>query len=302
MELTVDSRDRLDKFLARTLTGLSRSKLVRHIEEGLILVDGDVEKPSFMVEPGMLIEVSDLVDRPAHDLSPADIPLDVLYEDEALLVVNKPRGLATHPATSLKEPSLVNALLGRSTVLSSVGEDFRPGIVHRLDKETTGLLVVAKTDAAHANLAEQIASKTADRRYFAIVGERVTRERFIVDAPIRRDPRDRMRMTVHSEGKPARTHVIRVAELDGGAVLAIRLETGRTHQIRVHLSAVNLSVKGDTLYSKPPYNVGPLQLHAAYLAFAHPSTGERIVVFAYPPDDFEHAGTATRAAIEQWTS
>src|SRR5947209_2301782 len=147
----------------------SRSKLARIVDSGEVLVDGQVQKPSFQLLPGMVVQLDEPPEAEAHDLSPADIPLDIVFEDEHLLVVNKPRGLAAHPAASLKEPSLVNALLFRPHGLSSGSGEFRPGIVHRLDKDTTGLLVVAKTDSVHVQLAKQIEQKDAIRRYVAVV-------------------------------------------------------------------------------------------------------------------------------------
>ena len=286
INLVAESAERLDRFLARRLPEHSRTKLVRLIEAGEVTVDGVVQKPSFKLEPGMEIALDEPQEKAAHDLTPADIPLDVVYEDDAMLIVNKSRGLASHPAASLDEPSLVNALLARGTRLSEVGESFRPGIVHRLDKETTGLMVVAKTDAAHVALAKQMEGRTAERRYLAVVGGAVERERFIVDMPIGRDPKHRVRMGVVPDGKPARTHVKRLATLDAGTLLACRLETGRTHQIRVHLAYHAMPVLGDALYAPRAERDGPLQLHAAYLALDHPSEGRRLVFHAEPDEEF----------------
>src|SRR5579862_1072974 len=152
MRLICDQAERLDRFLARSLPHISRTRLARLIQESAVLVDGDPEKPAFRLEPGMEVDLEPPGETPAHELTPYPMALDIVFEDEILLVVNKPRGLATHPAPTLKEPSLVNALLAHGTSLSSGSSPFRPGIVHRLDKDTTGLLIVAKTDAAHANL------------------------------------------------------------------------------------------------------------------------------------------------------
>lgn len=286
MEFLAEAPERLDRFLAQRLPEHSRTKLARLVEAGEVTVDGAPQKPSFRLEPGMRVALAEPEEKAAHDLTPADIPLDVVYEDEALLVVNKPRGLASHPASSLHEPSLVNALLARGTILSDVGEAFRPGIVHRLDKETTGLMVVAKTDAAHVALARQIEGKTAERRYLAVVAGDVERERFIIDMPIGRDPKHRVRMGVVPDGKPARTHVKRLTRLDAGTMLACRLETGRTHQIRVHLAYHAMPVLGDALYAPKAYREGPLQLHAAYLAIDHPTGGRRLAFHAAPDEEF----------------
>ncbi len=297
MILIADGRERLDVFLARHMPHHSRTRLARLISEGGVLVDGVVGKPSLGLEPGMEVSLEEPAPTAPHDLSPADIPLDVRYEDADLLIVNKPRGLAAHPASSLKEPSLVNALLARSHSLSTAGGDFRPGIVHRLDKETTGLMVVAKNDAAHVRLAKQIESKAAERRYLAVVAGELEQDRFVVNAPMARDKRDRLKMAVDPQGKPAVTHIMRVARLAAGTLVVARLETGRTHQIRVHLSAIGHPVLGDTLYAPREYSHGPMQLHAAYLSLRHPATGKRIAVYAPPPDDFLGAEAASEEIV-----
>lgn len=287
MELIAEiAGERLDKFLARMLPEHSRSKLVRLIDEDVVLVQGKPEKSSFKLNAGMMVTLDEPEDAAAHDLTPSAIPLEVVFEDENMLVVNKPRGLAAHPATSLKEPSLVNALLARSHELSTAGGDFRPGIVHRLDKETTGLMLVAKTDYAHVNLAKQIEGKSAERRYFAVVAGTVAEERFRIDAPIARDRKNRFKMAVDPLGRAAATQVLRIARLDAGWLLGLKLETGRTHQIRVHLSSLAMPVLGDMIYAPKAYQTGSLQLHAAYLAFDHPVTGKRVETFAAPPPDF----------------
>lgn len=298
MEFFAEESERLDRFLARRLPEHSRTKLARLVEAGEVTVDGLAQKPSFKLEAGMKVALAEPEDKPAHDLTPFDLALDVVYEDEALLVVNKPRGLASHPASSLNEPSLVNALLARGTKLSEVGEAFRPGIVHRLDKETTGLMVVAKTDAAHVNLARQMEGKTAERRYLALVAGTVERERFVIDMPIGRDPKHRVRMGVVPDGKPARTHVKRLERLDAGTLLACRLETGRTHQIRVHLAYHAMPVVGDALYAPKAVGGGPLQLHAAYLALDHPSDGRRLAFHAAPDEEFLAHGVYDPAALD----
>lgn len=236
-------------------------------------------------------------ESPPHDLSPADVPLSVVYEDADILVVDKPRGLASHPAASLKEPSLVNALLSRRTPLSRAGGEFRPGIVHRLDKDTTGLMIVAKNDRAHAALAAQMESKTAERRYVAVVAGNLEQPRFTVSAPLARSARNRLLMTVDPSGKTAVTHVKRLGRIDAGTVLVCRLETGRTHQIRVHLLAIGHPILGDRLYAPREYASGPLQLHAAYLSFDHPVTGRRIALFVPPDEAFLGADLVSEAAV-----
>lgn len=263
-------------------------------------VDGVLRKPSFRVEPGMLVSLDDVEPTPPHDLTPIPMDLEVVFEDEHLMVINKPRGVATHPAPGLQEATLVNALLARNGDLSSGSADFRPGIVHRLDKETTGLMVVAKTDQAHRHLAVQIAEKSAQRRYVAFAQGKLSHPRLKVDAPIARDPRDRRKMTVDPKGKPAVTHLKVLSEIDGNSLVAARLETGRTHQIRVHLMAAGHPLRGDTIYAKMPWGDGPLQLHAAFLGFIHPETGKAMALFAPPPSDFYHADLVARGEIEIW--
>lgn len=279
---------RLDKFLSERLPAFSRTRLAELILKGKVLVDGKRRRPSFKLEQGMAVTLESLPEeRPPHDLTPVDIPLEVVYEDECLLVVNKPRGMATHPAASLKEPSLVNALLGRNTALSGVGGGFRPGIVHRLDKETTGLIVVAKTDAAHLALARQFANKTAGRVYVAVVHGDLEQERLRIEALIGRDPKNRKRMAVDPKGKPAVTHVMRLARLEKGTLVACKLETGRTHQIRVHLAAAGHPVVGDPVYGKREDAAPAMMLHAARLSFVHPASGKRMEFTKAPPGDFE---------------
>lgn len=285
MELTADRDERLDRFLARVLPTHSRTKLAKLVEAGVVLVGGKPAKRSMRLELGMIVRLDTPAENAPHDLTPADIALDVVFEDDSLLVINKPRGLATHPAASLKAPSLVNALLARTHGLSNAGS-FRPGIVHRLDKETTGLIVVAKTDSAHVALARQIAEKRAERRYVAVVVGDLEQERFSIDAPIARDHSNRLRMAAVTGGKAAVTHVKKLRRLDQGSLCALRLETGRTHQIRVHLRAIGHPVVGDSLYARLERSGGAMQLHAAFLAFDHPATGASVSFFQAPPPDF----------------
>lgn len=291
---------RLDKFLSEQLPDHSRSKLAKMIDDGEVTVNGEPSKSSYKLRIGDIVELEEPENTEAHDLTPFPMDLDVVFEDEHLMIVNKPRGLASHPAASLKEPSLVNVLLARGGELSTAGGEFRPGIVHRLDKETTGLMVVAKNDIAHADLASQIETKSAHRRYFAVVAGDVDRERFVIDAPIGRNPAQRQLMMVDVKGKNAVTHVKKIARLFEGTLIACRLETGRTHQIRVHLRALGHPIFGDDLYAPKEFKSGPMQLHAAYLAVDHPKTKERIVAFAAPPEDFLGHEKATRELIEEF--
>lgn len=265
-----------------------------------MLVDGVPRKPGFEVRPGMIVDLPDVVETPPHRLEPVAIALDVPYEDDVLLVVNKPRGLAAHPAPNQRSATLVNALLARGHSLSGEAGAYRPGIVHRLDSETTGLMLVAKNDHAHRVLAEQIKAKTAERRYVALVHGCPDQERFRVEAPIGRDPNRRNRMRIDPDGRSAATEAKRLRHLGEGSLMALRLETGRTHQIRVHMLAIGHPVKGDRLYGQGPWAAGPMQLHAAFLAFDHPVSGERMAVYAPPPPDFEAAEWVDRISLELW--
>ncbi len=287
MRFTAEREERLDVFVSRMLPGYSRTKLAAWISSGMVTADGVPEKPRFRLRPGMVVELEEPPERSeAHDLAPADIRIDIVFEDEHMLVVNKPRGLATHPAPSLKEPSLVNALLARGQSLSSAGGSFRPGIVHRLDKATTGLLVVAKSDSVHAALARQFERKTARRTYIAVVEGDLGRDRLTIDAPIGRDPKNRQRMAVVAGGKPAVTQVARLDRIPEGTVVEARLETGRTHQIRVHLAWIKHPVLGDALYAPKRLHSYPAQLHAWKLSFVHPVSGSVLETTAHPPEDF----------------
>jgi 23S rRNA pseudouridine1911/1915/1917 synthase len=292
-----DRQERLDKFLARMLPEHSRTKLTKLVGEDLVRVNGKPTKPSLLLTSGDRVEVaSEPQQTNVHNLDPVQMDLEIVYEDDELLVVNKPRGLATHPAASLKQPSLVNVLLAQHS-LSSGSASYRPGIVHRLDKDTTGLLMVAKTDSAHWKLSVQIAEKTAERRYVAVVYGQLDQDVFRIDAPIARDRANRLRMAIDPKGKHAVTHVKKIGRADPGPVVVVSLETGRTHQIRVHLKAVGHPVVGDPLYSQQKTAL-PLQLHAAFLSFDHPTSGKRISMFAAPPSDFVAQSIVTEEVVK----
>lgn len=299
MRLTAEGKERLDRFVARMMPEHSRTRVTQAIKEGNVLVEGEVvTKPGFDIRPGQVVDVGAIPEPEPHNLEPAAIPLDVRYEDGSLLVVNKPRGMASHPGPGLGPTTLVNALLSRSHDLSTHAGEWRPGIVHRLDKETTGLMIVAKSDRAHRNLAAQIKEKRAMRVYIALVYGSPEHDQFIVDKPIGRHPGVPSLMTVKQGGREAVTHVRVLSRGRGSALVACRLETGRTHQIRVHLSSLGHPVKGDKQYAKKPWNEGPMQLHAALLEFDHPATGARVSVYAGPPQDFE--AEVKREEVERW--
>ncbi|MCW5938830.1 MAG: RluA family pseudouridine synthase [Fimbriimonadaceae bacterium] len=273
-----DEPERLDRFLATRMPDHTRSRLATAIRGGLVRVDGEAaNKAGFMLKPGMRVQVEPIPASEPHNLEPVELPLDVVYEDDWLLVVDKPRGMVTHPTQSFQGPTLVHALLARPHTLSSGQAPYRPGVVHRLDRDTTGLLIVAKTDGAHASLAAQISRREVSRRYVAWVEGIPEQERFTIDAPLGPHPARRTLRAVRAEGKAA-----------------------RTHQIRVHLASCRMPVTGDKLYGSGESS-GPLQLHAASLRFLHPEDGRQVGVFAPPPADFIRRELVKREDVEDWT-
>lgn len=282
---------RLDAFAA-TLPGIvSRAMAQRLIAAGQLTVDGRTAKAGQRLSGGERLAYRVPPAEPAQ-AEPEEIPLEILYEDDALLVVNKPRGMVVHPAAGNRRGTLVNAVLGHAGGLSGIGGVVRPGIVHRLDKDTSGVMVVAKTDAAHLGLAAQFKAHTIDRRYLALIRGRLPAAAGRVEGNIGRHPRHRQRMAVVERGgKPAVTHWRTLAELAGYTLIEARLETGRTHQIRVHLSHIGHPVAGDPTYGGKAGELGlrGQALHAAVLAFVHPVTGETLSFRTPPPADFQGA-------------
>ncbi len=290
---------RLDAWLAgqRRLAsaGLSRSRLQALAVDGYVAVNGSPARPAQRIRSGDAIKVTVPPAVAPADLKPQDIDVAFVYEDEHLVVVDKPAGLPVHPGPGHPDGTLVNALLARCPDIRGIGGELRPGIVHRLDRDTSGLLVVAKTQTAHQRLADQIRDREALKEYQAVAVGLVTPESGTVDAPIGRDPRHRQRMAVTAGGRIARTHYDTREELPGHTLLDVRLETGRTHQIRVHLAYAGYPVFGDDVYGKGSALLGRQFLHAARLGFRHPATGEWMEHCADLPGDLQAVLTALRS-------
>lgn len=292
IELTVSPEDvgeRLDKYLSEQIEGLSRSAASRLIFEGKVTVGQSAVKKNYKTADGDMITV--LTDDPQPvDVLPEDIPLDIVYEDADLLVVNKPKDMVVHPAPGHFSGTLVNALLFHCMDgLSGINGELRPGIVHRIDKNTSGLLVVAKSDKAHAGLSEQIKDHSFTREYLAVAYGNIKEDERTVDAPIGRHKTDRKRMCVTElNSRPAVTHIKVLERYNGFTYILCRLETGRTHQIRVHLAYIGHPIAGDDVYgpSKVITELRGQCLHAYKLGFVHPVTGEYMEFTADPPESF----------------
>ena len=292
IELTVSPEDvgeRLDKYLSEQIEGLSRSAASRLIFEGKVTVGQSTVKKNYKTADGDIITV--LTDDPQPvDVLPEDIPLDIVYEDADLLVVNKPKDMVVHPAPGHFSGTLVNALMFHCMDgLSGINGELRPGIVHRIDKNTSGLLVVAKSDKAHAGLSEQIKDHSFTREYLAVAYGNIKEDERTVDAPIGRHKTDRKRMCVTElNSRPAVTHIKVLERYNGFTYILCRLETGRTHQIRVHLAYIGHPIAGDDVYgpSKVITELRGQCLHAYKLGFVHPVTGEYMEFTADPPESF----------------
>jgi 23S rRNA pseudouridine1911/1915/1917 synthase len=295
-EFTVrESNMRLDQFLANQHTGLTRSRLHALITEGFVLLNGQSARPSQKVRLGDKVSLTVPPPR-GSDLVPQSIPLTVVYQDDALIVIDKLAGLSVHPGPGHSDGTLVNALLARCPDIKGVGGVIRPGIVHRLDKDTSGLMVVAKTEQAHQSLSAQFKEHTVAKGYLALVIGTVKPADGRVDAPIARDPRNRKRMAVVMGGREARTRYRVIERLNEYSLLEVYPETGRTHQIRVHLTYLGHPLLGDGVYGKRSPLLDRHFLHAHHLGFRHPTSGEPLEFRSALPDDLQHAVESLRSA------
>ena len=297
--------ERLDRFLAGAVPGLSRSQAQRLIDDGHVQVAGRQAKANLALKDGDQVSIELPAPVPTS-AQPEDIPVPVLYEDADLVVVNKPAGMVVHPAAGHNSGTLVNALLHHVDDLSGIGGELRPGIVHRLDKGTSGVMVVAKHDAAHEALARQFADREVDKEYVALVWGVVQAGRRI-DLPIGRDPNDRQKMSARSRrARSAVTRITRAQHLKGVTLCQVAIATGRTHQIRVHLNAIGHPIVGDPTYGgvrqRVPQDLRPVLrlerpfLHAARLAFTHPTEGREMSFDAPLPDDLQQVLDQLREA------
>lgn len=278
---------RIDKVMAGLLSDVTRTQVQNWIKSEHILVNGAPVKTNYKVQPGDEISYEKTEEVPL-EINPENIPLDIVYEDESVVVINKPSGMVVHPSKGHLSGTLVNALLYHVNELSTGTQTIRPGIVHRIDKDTSGLLVIAKNNASHQKLAQQFLDHSIEREYFALVHGEVQHEEGTIDAPISRMLTNRLKRTVAKGGKDAITHFTRVEQFDNFTLVKLRLETGRTHQIRVHMNFINHPVVGDPTYG-PSDTVAKTgqYLHAGVLGFDHPVTGKRLYFEAPFPDFFE---------------
>lgn len=280
---------RLDAYVSSQSEELTRTAAQRLIEQGNILVNGKKQKVSYKVSTGDIITIEE-VEAQEIELKAQDIPIEIIYEDNDIIVVNKPKGMVVHPANGNPDGTLVNAIMAIcKDSLSGIGGEIRPGIVHRLDKDTSGLLIVAKNDKAHVNMSEQIKNHEVKKTYIALVRGIVKENEATIDMPIGRSNSDRKKMAVNKNGRNAITHIKVLKRYDRYTLLEVNIETGRTHQIRVHLSHIGYPIIGDYTYSngKNEFGVVGQCLHAKQLEFKHPITGQDMKLEAPLPEYFE---------------
>ncbi|RGW12845.1 RluA family pseudouridine synthase [Enterococcus asini] len=278
---------RIDKVLSQELVDYSRSQIQQWLKDERVMVNGTTVKANYKVKAGDQVTIA--VPEPTIlELTPENIPLEIVYEDEDVAVVNKPQGMVVHPSAGHPNGTLVNALLFHMQNLSSINDVIRPGIVHRIDKDTSGLLMIAKNDFAHESLAKQLKEKTSLRKYVALVHGVIPHEKGVIDAPIGRSKTDRKMQAVIEEGKPAVTHFQVLERFADFTLVELQLETGRTHQIRVHMKYIGYPLAGDPVYGPKKTLPGEGQfLHAQVLGFEHPRTGEFLTFTAPLPEVFQ---------------
>jgi len=284
-----DSKNRIDAYLAGK-TEYSRVTIQRLIDEEKITVNGKKTKASYKVQNGDKISIIK-EEAKEIELKAQDIPLEILYEDKDIIVVNKPKGMVVHPANGNPDGTLVNAIMAIcKDSLSGIGGEIRPGIVHRLDKDTSGVIIIAKNDKAHINLSEQIKNHEVEKTYIALVRGNVKENEATINMPIGRSTKDRKKMAVTKTGKNAVTHFKVISRYNNYTLLEVKIETGRTHQIRVHLSEIGYPIIGDTVYSngKNEWGVVGQCLHAKSIKFKHPITGKEMFIEAKLPKYFEN--------------
>ena len=280
---------RLDAYIAKMKSDISRTMIQKLIEEGNILVNGKSKKISYKVQIGDEIELN-IPEAKEIELKAENIPVEVVYEDNDIIVVNKPKGMVVHPANGNPDGTLVNAIMAMcKDSLSGIGGEIRPGIVHRLDKDTSGLLIVAKNDKAHINMSEQIKNREVKKIYIALVRGVVSENEATINMPIGRSTKDRKKMAVRKDGKEAVTHFKVLKRYNKYTLLEVKIDTGRTHQIRVHMAEIGHPVVGDMVYSngKNEFGVEGQMLHAKSLDFRHPITGKQMHLEAELPEYFE---------------
>lgn len=290
LKLTACNVARCDVYIAENTPDISRSFLKKLFDSGEVFVNGKQVRASFKLKEGDEISFT-IPEVKTLDAKAQEIPLDIVYEDDDLLVINKQRGMVVHPAAGNEDGTLVNALMFHcGDNLSGINGVIRPGIVHRIDKDTTGLLVVAKNDRAHKMLTDQLSDRSLSRTYYAIVHGNIKEDSFTVDAPIARDPSDRKKMAIaRKDGRDAVTHITVLERFGKYTYIRCKLETGRTHQIRVHTKSIMHPILGDKTYGlkKEEFSLSGQLLHAGEIGFFHPSTGEKVSFTASLPDDFK---------------
>lgn len=286
--IVCENGKRLDAYIANQDENITRTSAQRLIEQGHILVNGKQQKVSYKVMVNDIITIEEVQAQPI-ELKAQDIPIEIIYEDKDIIVVNKPKGMVVHPANGNPDGTLVNAILAIcKDSLSGIGGEIRPGIVHRIDKDTSGILIVAKNDKAHVNMSEQIKNHEVKKKYIALVRGVIKENEATIDMPIGRSNSDRKKMAINKNGKNAITHIKVLKRYDKYTLLEVNIETGRTHQIRVHLSHIGYPIIGDYVYSNGKNEFGIIGqcLHARSLEFKHPITGNDMKLEAPMPDYF----------------